>query len=178
VPKEILPFAPPPSPSERQPLFEFQPGMDPTLSVHASKYRFFSPGPSPVNDPCANPARKNEPDRNYFSSDNPPTRLDRPDAASEPYAPCEFGLTLDRFHNLHAIQIISQYAFFHPASLDLSLSSQKKYLLRSSFVHCPDPTRSGTLCITSTHPLSPPTNPSTEWKESTSRPLCNLLVFV
>lgn len=106
------------------------------------------------------PARKNEPDRNYFSSDNPPTRLDRPDAASEPYAPCKFGLTLDRFHNLHAIQIISQYAFFHPASLDLSLRSKKNISFGLLSFTAPTQLVRGHFALLAPPPLFPqPTHP-------------------
>lgn len=135
-----------------------------------SKSRFFSPGPSPVNDPCANPRTKERTRSKIFFFGQPPQpRLDRPDAASEPYAPCKFGLTLDRFHNPYAPQIISQYAFFHPASLDLSLRSQKNISFGLLSFTAPTQLVRGHFALLVP---PPPTNPSTEWKESASRLLC------
>jgi hypothetical protein len=86
-----------------------------------------------------------------FSSDHHLTRLDRPDAASDPYAPCKLGPPprID-VHNPMLPKSSVAYAFI-PNSLPRSRSQLlKKSILRSSFVHCPHPTRSGTVCIPST----------------------------
>ena len=147
-------------------------GPSPTLFAHASKIPFLFARSSPPNDPLQQSARKNEPDRNFFFGHNLLDWTDRT-LPRNPMPLVNSTLPGSISHH-HAPQVISRLCI--PTSLPRSQSQfLQKNILRSSFVHYPGPTRSGTLCITST---SIPNPPPTEWKGFVSRLLFTLPVFV
>ena len=114
--------------------------MDPTLFAQASTITFLFAWSSPYNDLLQQSARKNEPDRNFFSSDTS-YLTDRPDAAPEPYATCKFGPPRIVFAS-YAPQINCHLCISQQPPLDLSLVSKKRYP-SVFFRSLPGPTHSG-----------------------------------
>ena len=120
--------------------------MDPTLFAQASTITFLFAWSSPYNDLLQQSARKNEPDRNFFSSDTS-YLTDRPDAAPEPYATCKFGPPRIVFAS-YAPQINCHLCISQQPPLDLSLVSKKRYP-SVFFRSLPGPTHSGKhFCFT------------------------------
>jgi hypothetical protein len=138
------------------------------LFAHASKSRFFSPGPSPINDHCANLARKNEPDRNFFflRTNTQPDWTDRT-LPRNPMPPVNSVLPWIVFTNPHAPQINLAYAFSIQLP-SISVLAPKKIISFGllSFT-APAQLVRGHFALLAPLPIYPIHNPSTEWKEST-----------
>lgn len=152
--KIFFPSLPPYPSKDKSTTLRISHGMDPTLFAHASTITFLFARSSPPNDLLQQPARKNEPDRNFFFGH---TLLDSTDRTLPriPMLPVNSVLPGSFSHPMLPKSSVT-YAF-QPASLDLSLSSLKKI----SFGLLSFTTRSNSFgehfCVTSTSPS--PTHP-------------------
>jgi len=121
-----------------------------------------------------NPARKNTRSKIFFLRTNTLLRLDRPDAASEPYAPCKLGLTLDRLDKPSMLPKSIPPMHFPSSLPSISVLAPKK---KSPSVFFRSTTPAQLVreppCITST-----PTPPPPNGKNSLLGLLCALPVFV
>jgi hypothetical protein len=121
------------------------------------KSRFFSPGLVHLMTHCNKLHERTSPIEILFFGH---TLLDWTDRTlPRNPMPLVNSVLLGSISHLHAPNHLSPMHSYQLPSI--SVSVRQKSILRSSFVHYPGPTRSGTLCITSTsipHPTHRPPN--------------------